>query len=115
MMGFGKSMRKQKDSILELTFPGLGHGRGEGVNEGVNLSFEGVSEELNDLLRFIESNPGKKVKDISKVLNKGVSTVERYIKILKGWPQNRWVLLEKKRIRCPFLMQLFETSEKLLV
>ena len=90
-MGFDKPIWKQKDNILELTFPRLGHRRGEGVNEGVsegvNIEFEGVSEgvseELNAVLSYLMSSPGKKAKDISGHLSKGVSSVERYIKILK--------------------------------
>ncbi|WP_418543928.1 RNA-binding domain-containing protein [Parabacteroides goldsteinii] len=49
-------------------------------NEGIN---EGINEIETLILTFLEKNPGIKVKDISKYINKGIATTERYIKSLK--------------------------------
>lgn len=49
-------------------------------NEGIN---EGINEIETLILTFLEKNPGVKVKDISKYINKGIATTERYIKSLK--------------------------------
>ena len=62
-------------------------GVNEGVNEGVKLNIEGVNEgvnkELNNLYFKINLTPGKKASELSKEINKGLSTTERYLKILK--------------------------------
>lgn len=52
----------------------------EGINEGVN---EGVKIELIKILKFLHGNPLRNTKQIAEHLGKGVSTVERYLKILK--------------------------------
>ena len=49
-------------------------------NEGIK---EGINEIETLILTFLEKNPGIKVKDISKYINKGIATTERYIKSLK--------------------------------
>ena len=49
-------------------------------NEGIN---EGINEIETLILSFLEKNSQPKVKDISKHINKGIATTERYIKSLK--------------------------------
>jgi len=92
--GFDSPIWYENENVLELIFPGLGHGKNssegvnEGVNEGVKIEFEGinegVNEGVNEVLNFIRENPNKKAKHISAHLNKGISTIERYLKILKS-------------------------------
>lgn len=48
----------------------------EGINEGIN-------EVETLVLSFLEKNSHSKVKDISKYINKGIATTERYIKSLR--------------------------------
>ena len=48
----------------------------EGVNEGVKL-------ELISILNALNNQPMLKVPDIASKIDKGISTVERYMKILK--------------------------------
>ena len=59
----------------------------EGVNEGVKLKIEGVNEgvltELLTLYSTIDKNEGKKAVELSKMINKSLSTTERYLKTLK--------------------------------
>jgi ATP-dependent DNA helicase RecG len=54
--------------------------KGGKVNEGVN---EGVKKELITILKFLQNKPFRKTKEIAEHLGKGISTVERYLKILK--------------------------------
>lgn len=59
----------------------------EGVNEGVNLKIEGVNEavlsELQFLYNTIVNNEGRKAVELNNMINKSLSTTERYLKILK--------------------------------
>ena len=48
--------------------------------EGVK---EGVKQELEQVLLFLKSNPSKKTPEIATHINKGISTIERYLKLLK--------------------------------
>lgn len=52
---------------------------GEGLNEGLG---EGLNEGLKALLDIIKNNAGIKAKDVSKLLNKPIKTIERHIKEL---------------------------------
>jgi len=108
--GFKDPFWEEANNVLQLTFPGLGHGRGEGVNEGVNegvdnknegvsegvaegvnegvkLNIEGVSKGLNSelerLCTIIATTPGKRANDLRVVMEKGQSTIERYLNMLK--------------------------------
>lgn len=91
--GFKSPVWKDSNNILQVTFPGLTHQQSgeinEGVSEGVKFDIEGVSEgvksELETLYRIIQSNPRKKANDLSEMLGKGLSTVERYLKILREY------------------------------
>ncbi len=82
----------ENDNVLKLAFPGVFHskkyeGVNEGVNEGVKLNIEGVNEgvklELISILNALNNQPMLKVPDIASKIDKGISTVERYMKILK--------------------------------
>ena len=64
-------------SVIERPY---NEGISEGISEGIN---EGINEIETLILTFLEKNPGIKVKDISKYINKGIATTERYIKSLK--------------------------------
>jgi ATP-dependent DNA helicase RecG len=71
-----------------VTFPSISHNRkNEGVNEGVRLEIEGVNEgvekELTEILNYLRNNPGRRVPEIAEHINKSISTVERYLKILR--------------------------------
>lgn len=86
--GFKSPFWSDKDNITTVTFPKLVINRNEGVNEGVNEVFiegvsEGVNKELNTLIKAIKNNAGLKAPELSKIINKGLSTTERYIRILK--------------------------------
>jgi ATP-dependent DNA helicase RecG len=95
--GFKTPVWKSKNNILELTFSGVSHqyegvNEGvklniEGVNEGVKLNIEGVNEGVNEELTLlynqIAKNPGKKANELNEQVNKSLSTVERYLRILK--------------------------------
>lgn len=81
-----------RDDITTVTFPNLTidttNDNNEGVNEGVkSISLEGesvgVNEELNILFQAIENNPGLKAPAIAEIINKSLSTTERYIRKLK--------------------------------
>jgi predicted transcriptional regulator len=50
-------------------------------SEGVN---DGVKNELVIILNILNNNPLQKANEIAEQLNKGESTVERYLKILKN-------------------------------
>jgi ATP-dependent DNA helicase RecG len=95
--GFKTPLWKNKDNILELTFPEIKH-RYEGVNEGVNINIEGVNEgvklniegvnegvrlEIETLFHLILKNPGKKASELNEQINKSVASTERYLKILR--------------------------------
>jgi len=58
-------------------------GVNEGVNEGVFQNMEGVKSELIAIVNILQLKPLQKAHEIAEQLNKGVSTVERYLKILK--------------------------------
>ena len=81
-----------ENNTTKLIFPGLTHqitseGVNEGVNEGVFQEIEGVNEgvknELISIMNILKIKPLQKANEIAVQLNKGVSTVERYLKILK--------------------------------
>jgi ATP-dependent DNA helicase RecG len=63
----------------------------EGINEGIKNKIkaafeeenEGIKNELISIYELIESTSGLKTKDIASVIDKGVSTTERYLKKLK--------------------------------
>lgn len=95
--GFKTPIWKNKDNILELTFPEIKH-RYEGVNEGVNINIEGVNEgvklniegvnegvrlEIETLFHLISKNPGKKASELNEQISKSVASTERYLKILR--------------------------------
>ncbi|MDI9312091.1 MAG: putative DNA binding domain-containing protein [Limnohabitans sp.] len=93
--GFRVPVWTDKENITTVMFPALtavsksNEGVSEGVSEGVNkLNFveesEGVNSEINALYEAIEKMPGLKVPALAELLNKGVSTTERYIKKLKA-------------------------------
>jgi len=67
----------------------------EGVNEGIIRKIEGVNEgvknELLSILNILQKKPFQKTKEIAEQLDKGVSTVERYVKILK---ENNLIVFE---------------------
>lgn len=95
--GFKVPIWKNKDNILELTFPEIKHrfeedneGVNEGVKiniEGVKLNIEGVNEgvrlEIETLFHLISKNPGKKASELNEQINKSVASTERYLKILR--------------------------------
>jgi len=95
--GFKAPIWKNKDNILELTFPEIKHrfeedneGANEGVKiniEGVKLNIEGVNEgvrlEIETLFHLISKNPGKKASELNEQINKSVASTERYLKILR--------------------------------
>ncbi len=86
--GFRTPTWVEKDNILRLTFPDVTHAKkNEGANEGVNPEIEGVSEgvkqELQQVLLFLKSNPLSKAPEMATHIEKGVSTIERYLKLLK--------------------------------
>lgn len=54
---------------------------GEGANEGVN---EGANEGVNILIEIISRNPGLKAPSIARLINKSLSTTERYLKQLRN-------------------------------
>ncbi len=56
------------------------HPASEGINGG---TIEGVNEGINRLLEFIRKNPGKRVVEITTVLNIPSKTIERWIKKLR--------------------------------
>ncbi|MCZ8297751.1 MAG: RNA-binding domain-containing protein [Flavobacterium sp.] len=97
--GFKIPIWKNKDNILDLTFPEIKH-RFEGVNEGVKLNVEGVNEgvklniegvnegmrlEIENLFHIISKNPGKKASELNEQINKSVASTERYLKILREY------------------------------
>jgi len=59
---------------------GVNEGVGEGVNDGVG---EGVGEGVNELLFYIERNPGLQVPNFSDYFKIPNKTIERWIKKLK--------------------------------
>jgi len=90
--GFKTPIWKNKNDILELTFPDVHHqfeGVNEGVNEGVKLNIEGVNEgvklELEQLYNQIVKYPGKKASELNEQIDKSVATTERYLKALKKY------------------------------
>lgn len=88
---------KQKNNITTVVFPELkatlknSEGVNEGVNEGVKNELkavfvdesEGVKNELISIYEIIETTPNLKTKDIATIIDKGLSTTERYLKKLK--------------------------------
>jgi ATP-dependent DNA helicase RecG len=90
--GFQEPDWISENSTTKLIFPGISHqisseGVNEGVNEGVFQGIEGVKEGVKDELVFIinilSKKPLQRANEIAKQLDKGISTVERYLKILK--------------------------------
>lgn len=92
--GFRVPVWSDKDNVTTVMFPGLtvvsksDEGVNEGVNEGVKrVNFEneseGVNSEINTLYRAIRRTPGLKVPALADLINKSISTTERYIKKLK--------------------------------
>jgi len=92
--GFKTPVWSSKNNITTVIFTDLyinskiNEGVSEGVSEGVNkvhfeTESEGVNSELNDLLTVIKKSPGLKSPQLAQMLDKGKSTVERYLKILK--------------------------------
>ena len=95
--GFKSPSWTDKDDITTVTFPELAisskkdisEGVNEGVNEGVKSivvegESEGVNEELNILFQAVVNNPGLKAPAIAKIIDKSLSSTERYIRKLKG-------------------------------
>lgn len=94
---FKKPSWKQKNNITTVIFPDLkatlknSEGVNEGVSEGVNSELntvfndqsEGVKKELINIYSIIKKNPDLKAKDIANLIDKGLSTAERYLKKLK--------------------------------
>ena len=88
---------KQNDNITTVVFPELkvtlknSEGINEGINEGIKSKLkgtfkdenEGIKNELITIYELIESTSGLKTKDIATVIDKGLSTTERYLKKLK--------------------------------
>lgn len=97
IQGFKSPNWTNKNNILELTFPQLGHQyegvnegvkpNDEGVNEGVTLNIEGVNEgvmaEIEHLYNQIAKHPGKKASELNEQIDKSIATTERYLKILR--------------------------------
>lgn len=91
--GFDVPEWREEGKEFKVIFKGLTHkNSSEGVNEGVsegvnNLVFEGVNEgvnkSLNYVLNIIGSNPELNTIDIANQIGKGVSTTERYLKLLR--------------------------------
>ena len=90
--GFDEPIWISENKMTKLTFNGLTHqiineGANEGANEGVKLNIEGVNEgvkrELIEIMGFLKENPVRRVPEIADHIKKGISTVERYLKILK--------------------------------
>jgi len=84
--GFKSPVWVEKNNIIKLTFPGVSyHKKSEGVSEGVNEGVnEGVEKELIEIIAFLRANPERRVPEIAEYLGKGISTIERYLKILKN-------------------------------
>lgn len=112
--GFKTPKWKNNDNVLEVTFPEISHqfeGVNEGVNEGVKLYIEGINEgvmrELNLTITTLQKEPNLKVPEIAERLNKGISTVERYIKLLKdnnviefiGAPKTGGYIVKEKQFK----------------
>lgn len=92
--GFKTPVWTDKDDVTTVVFPELtmvgvaSEGINEGVNEGVNKvvfdnESEGVNEDLNTVLNLIGEEPGINAPRIAELVQKGLSTVERYIKKLR--------------------------------
>ncbi len=91
--GFKQPKWEESEKTFKVVFEGVKHknsneGVSEGVNEGVKyLSFEGVNEgvnkALNDVLSIIRNNPELNTTEIANQIGKGISTTERYLKVLK--------------------------------
>ena len=80
---------RQKYSLTEKGLE-IKASRCEGVNEGVNEGVkniegvnEGVKEELEILYAYIKENPNKKASELSAYMSKSISTIERYLNLLK--------------------------------
>ncbi|CAA0242654.1 hypothetical protein TMFC_50139 [Tenacibaculum maritimum] len=65
---------KQKNNITTVVFPEL---------KAILKNDEGVKNELISIYEVIETTPNLKTKDIASIINKGLSTTERYLKKLK--------------------------------
>lgn len=75
--GFPEPDWISENKSTKLIFPGITH---QISSEGVN---EGVKNELMTILNLLSNKPLQKAHEIAEQLNKGVSTVERYLRILK--------------------------------
>lgn len=84
---------KRKIKTFKVVFEGVKHkNSNEGVNEGVNKGVkyivfkgvnEGVNKGINEVLTIIRNNPKLNTTEISNLIGKGISTTERYLKVLK--------------------------------
>ena len=54
----------------------------EGINDPINVA-EGINEIETLILAFLEKKPGAKGGEIIQFLQKGTSTIERYLRSLK--------------------------------
>ncbi len=83
---YGSGIKRIKDEcklhgVIDPKFEEFVHGfRVTMYKEKLN---EGINEGINQLLKFIENNPLKRVSQIQKVLNIPQKTLERWIKQLK--------------------------------
>ena len=61
-------------------------GANDHINDHINVD-EGINEGINEvealILAFLEKKPGAKGGEITQFLQKGTSTMERYLKLLK--------------------------------
>lgn len=92
--GFKMPKWSDEKNVMTVVFPDLNlpnaknEGVSEGVSEGVNLNnfseqSEGVISELKALLNYIKNNPGLRIPQLAEAMDKGRSTVERYLKQLR--------------------------------
>ena len=75
--GFKSLSWTDRDDITTVTFPELAISSNNDISEGVN-------EELNILFQAVVNNPGLKAPAIAKIIDKSLSSTERYIRKLKG-------------------------------
>lgn len=87
--GFKAPKWKEEEKSIKVIFGGLAHtSLNKGVSEGVkHLYFkelgEGVNEPINEVYKVLYNFPESNTSEIAQRINKGVSTTERYLKILK--------------------------------
>ena len=80
LTAMGDTSHEIQNQVHEDTFDTANERRNEVVNEEIN---EGIKRELEKTAEKIKANSGLRTNELAKMLNKGVSTVERYIKLLK--------------------------------